>query len=375
MEPTSSFVHAVNFIKSQDNLVSEKQIKNLSKFADAARRFGISVTNLLPFSSRGLVVNLALTPIRLVQSAMSEKKFMDKMREYVDRDWNAGIQDLYIDLEPSGNSELRKQVVEENFKYAAFMYPTSVASGMGVNTKREGGIILPNVDFPNQDGFKALDDKLKTLGFKVDDERNYYNLKTGNMLNLVYDKKNNEVVVCFMGLGNEDDLIIDDKDKAAVGSKNVLAAAEDSMGGISRATLEAIQIGAILKEAFHDTDVTPVLIGHSHGGGLAQAGALANGIKGVVFNSRPLGAGVRRYIGQSKVAKNAENLTAFSGRGDWLSGSRAANTLAVIFERLTGIPVPRTMGTGYHLPDLKDEGMAENHVDFYKAFKKLKDMD
>lgn len=83
---------------------------------------------------------------------------------------------------------------------------------------------------------------------------------------------------------------------------------------------------------------------------------------------------MRRYIGQSKVAVNAENIKIFSGRGDWLSGTAFVNSLASIFERLTGIPVPRSVGAGFHLPNLPNQGKFMNHIMFYEEMAMLKNM-
>lgn len=113
-----------------------------------------------------------------------------------------------------------------------------------------------------------------------------------------------------------------------------------------------------------------MVVGHSHGGGLAQCAAAANDIKGVVFNSRPMGAGIRRYIGQDNVAERAKNITAFSGQGDFLTGIGIVNFLAKGFERLTGIPVPRTIGTGYNLPAAPKKD-AVQHMAFFDQLKQV----
>jgi hypothetical protein len=63
-----------------------------------------------------------------------------------------------------------------------------------------------------------------------------------------------------------------------------------------------------------------------------------------------MGAGARRYIGESKVAKNAENMTAFSGKGDFLTSSKGLNALAIFVERVLGIPVPGIVGKNYYVP-------------------------
>lgn len=377
----------------KEKTCTQKIIKGLGQFADAVHRTGIVLTGILPFSSRGIILNLALAPlfipIRLIQSAFSESKFTDKMKEYMDRDWNCGIQDFYIDLETPENEALRKQVVEENLRYASYMY-------MGFH-REEGSekgfllsacnkeykmvnyqVMLVDVQSPLSEDQKAavkkIEMKLQKIGFKVDPKGNYYNTETGNMFNLVYDKEKKEIIVCFMGLGNQANLSISAQEKEDIGSASVFTAAADWLGAIPAATKEAIKIGAILKKATKGTDLTPVLVGHSHGAGMSQAGAAANGIKGIAFNSRPMGAGTRRYIGQSRIAKNAKHITTFSGKGDWLSSNPVINTLGIIFERLTGIAVQRSVGTGYYLPDEPSMDANYNHVYIYDIFKKLKDM-
>lgn len=352
----------------------------LGKFGDAIHRTGITLTGILPFSSRGIILNLALAPalipIRMAQSVRSQSPFTDKMKHYMDKDWNQGIQDFDIDLESSSKAELRKQVLDENFRYAGYMYaglhkiPAAHKHGSLLSTERG------NAAFPEEKKhhLAALEGKFRELGFSVDNRGNYYNTETGNMFNLVYDSERNEILICFMGLGNSEALDIDQETKNKMLSNTTGSIAADWLGGIPKATMEAIKIGKILKEIAADAELTPVLVGHSHGGGMAQAGALANGIKGISFNSRPLGAGVRRYIGQSKVAKNAKNLTTFSGKGDWLTGTTVINTLAVLFERLTGIPVPRSVGTSYKLPELADQNSFINHVYFYEAMEELQKM-
>jgi len=133
--------------------------------------------------------------------------------------------------------------------------------------------------------------------------------------------------------------------------KNVLS---NFFGGVDKASLQAIEIGKILKEVCdgNEPKMIPVVSGYSHGGGLAQCAAAANGIKGEVFLSRPMGASLRRYIGIDKINKNASQITAFSMHREFLSGTRILNVLSVWVERLFGIPMPRTVaGHAYQLPD------------------------
>ena len=117
-----------------------------------------------------------------------------------------------------------------------------------------------------------------------------------------------------------------------------------------------------MKEATEGTSITPVTIGHSNGGGFAQAAAAANGLKSIVFNSRPMGAGMRRYIGQNKIAENAKNMVVFSTKGDWLAGNSVINWIAIIFERVIGMVVLRNIGLGYQLENACKH---ETHNNYY----------
>lgn len=363
--------------------------KNLGKFADAVHRYGITLTGMLPFSSRGVILNFVLAPffipLRIIQSIGPE--FSEKMRRHLDKDWNQGIKDFYIDLESKKNADLRLDVVGENLRYAAYMYkgiPKNTESGLAGNTEKSGsekGVLIQNGVFPQsiprEDVFTLQDIliKLTEMGFNSDLNGNFYHTDTGNMFNLIYDTERNEIVICFMGLGNHRSFDISDgKTKQKLRVESYKAAGADWFGGIPPSARQAIEIGKMLKDLTEGTQIKPVMVGHSHGGGLAQAGAVANGIKAIVFNSRPMGAGTRRYIGQSKIATNSQNIVTFSGRGDWLSGIVIVNYLAVIFERLTGIPVPRSVGTGYHLPNLPGESKRKYHVKFYEAMVKLHEM-
>lgn len=353
--------------------------KALSGFADAVYRLGITATGMLPFSSRGIVFNAAraslLIPLRLIQNAGPQ--FFQKMKASIAKDWNQGISGFSVDLESPKNKQLCQEAVKENFRYAAYMY-------LGFCRQKNGGeegILLscpargdmPKIPEAYANTLQSIDRKLKEMGFQVDEWGNYYNKQTGSMFNLIFDKEKKEVIVGFMGLGNHNLLEIDPREKSQVGKEMVKGAAADWLGGIPPSARQAIEIGRMLKETTAGTEITPVMVGHSHGGGLAQTGAVANGIKAVVFNPRPIGAGTRRYIGQSVIAENADKVTVFSGKGDWLTGMKVVNALASIFERLTGIMVPRSVGTTYLLPKIPKENMAKQHVEFYRSFALLKD--
>lgn len=361
-----------------DNRTPLQQVikKNLVRIADAIHRYGIILTGMLPFSSRGILINLALStmliPIRLVQSA--GPGFLKVFKKYLVHDWSRGIKDLYIDLETCQNQDLRSRIIKGNSRFVDYMSmgfsgQNQIGTGSIVSARE---IEANTFTFEHSLTLKRISDKLtKEMGFLVDGKGMYCHPKTGSVFYLVFDKEKNEIVVCFMGLGAHECVDVEEATQREVALEAVKAAGTDWFGGIPPSARQAIEIGKMLKEATKDTSIIPILVGHSHGGGLAQTGAVANGIKAVVFNSRPMGAGTRRYIGQFTVAKNSKNITTFSGKGDWLSGNKAINMLAIAFERLIGIPVPRSVGTGYYLPDMPEHSASYNHIYFSQAFAKL----
>ncbi|HEV8053115.1 MAG TPA: hypothetical protein VGP47_11525 [Parachlamydiaceae bacterium] len=367
----------------------------LKSVVDSIHQFGIFVTGAAPFSSRGLFFNLAISPIRipirLIQSAQSDD-FSKTMKEHMNRDFNQGIQDFYIDLEgdDSKTVELRTKVLTENMQYSLLMSRNE----RGVQTLSDKPTTIKGSSNEERKKIECLnkiqDRLINEMGFKYFNEY-FYHLESGSMFNV--NILENELVFCFPGIGNEEviqneglkafqiakgeDPVLDDSDLLVL--TRILSIGVEHLGGLSFAATQAIELGKMVKEATKESGLTPVMVGHSHGGATAQCAAVANGLKAVVFNSRPMGAGTRRYIGQSTVAENASKITAFSGKDDWLSGNKALNVLSVLFERVTGIPVPRTVGVGYHLPELgeSDEGemkVTPAHIRFQEGMDKLDEM-
>lgn len=307
---------------------------------DSMKKFAITSTALLPISSRGVVLNTVRTPMRLLQSTGSGLKqaikneniknlgsnIATEMKGHMKNDWQGGIADREIPLKKGD------PVVLANLKYSQFMQGTSKLG------------FAPEIDNIRQG--------IDNLGFENNGQGKYYHPETGTVLHLVHDTVKNEFIVCFGQRLSETRLgdRVDNKVKEKMSMAVDLGIVSDFLGGIPKNAIQAMQIGQMLKEKTAGTGLTPVVVGFSHGGGLAQCAAAANGINGVVFNSRPMGASVRRYIGSEKIAENAKKITAFSGRGDFLSNTRGLNALAVFTERILGIPVPRTVGKSYYVP-------------------------
>jgi hypothetical protein len=214
--------------------------------------------------------------------------------------------------------------------------------------------------------------RVKSLGFHEDSRGDFYDTKTGTIFNIIYDvsdKENPEVIFCFKGLRNERHLDVSGKTRRKVGMEAKKAAFKESIGGIPQASLQVMEIGKILKDEGGRGKLKAVAIGHSHGGGLAQIAALTGGIKGVVFNSRPMGAKIRRRIGKETIQENVPQIVAFSGKGDFLTHTKIINKTASVVRKLK-IPLPRTLGTGYNLPKAENrpKGISPftfHHISFY----------
>lgn len=425
MDPTIS-QHSLTHSQSTDSIKMEsakpedssgdaKKVKSgLKNFMGAVHRWGITATGMLPCSSRGipsiLVKAPILIPARLAQSA--GKGFSKKFKEHIKKDLGGGISDSYIDLRSPKNKELREKVLKENFRYASYVYMGYYHSVFSkkegdehatlVSLDKDGTLVdkgikpIKHQDIPqaHRETLQKIATQFKELGFETDRCGNFYDTKTGTIFNLAFDHDRKEVAVSFWGVENEGKIAFDaddvrnkntDKIRLELNRSAHASINADFLGGIPPASRQVMEIGKILKKETSGTGLTPVMIGHSHGGGLAQTGAAANGIKGVVFNPRPMGAGTRRYIGQSKIAENAQHITAFSVKGDWLSDSPGKNALAKFAERVIGIPVPRTVGTGYDLPSVRvinqSTGAISNgnpgtqHAQFHMAFIELRNIE
>lgn len=344
---------------------------SLSKLTDYGQRVAIMMTGLLPLSTRSILFKVIsapfLIPLRLFQSYGPD--FSKKISEYMIQDWTGGITDFYTDLTLEHNSELEEKVLNENFRYSAYMYAGSHhfcyrGHVKDYKSKPEKYFLLsPNMEFPSdvdkevQNTLLNVQENLTQMGFEAVDA-NYYHEETKISFNVAYDYETKEVVFCFMAIYGEN---IFRREKGVEGSdERWKMALYDWIGGIPTASLQAIEIGEKIKKATAGTGITPVMVGHSHGGGFAQAAAAANGLKSVVFNSRPMGPGMRRYIGQSKIAENGKNMIAFSTSGDWLTANKLINLIAILFERIIGIVVPRNLGVGYRIG-----GDCSDHENFH----------
>lgn len=266
-----------------------------------------------------------------------------------------GFTNTYIDLSP--RNDFHKELAQKHIRYAQFLkrhnsdhkpyesIPSAfIVKNIGGNlsVKTPGSHV--EADSETVRMAKQIHFKLFELGLTCNENGYYSDAKTGTVLRLVIDPASKEICVSFYGLR-----MGDDETRNKVYGKNVLAGFREFIGDVPDAALQAAQIGALMKSIAEEKGYEAVMLGHSHGGGLAQVAALANGLKGVVFNARPMGAGVRRRY-KDQIQQNAEKIVSFSGKGDWLGGNRVFNAIARFLEQI-GISAPRTIGYGYNLPE------------------------
>lgn len=357
---------------------------------------GCAIAHLstIPFSSRSIPANLVKTPMRLVQSGAAgiqqglkkgsisdaASAFRSTLKTHVQKDWSMGIDDIYKDVTKDKHKEEGQKAVKENIKYCGFMYMQDVKTEKNPNAvgiRAQETSSDPDIPPDNKQAVANMTKNLEHMGFQQDARGKFYHPDTGTVFSLIYDKSNPEkpeIVACFEGLGNAVNLVDPEtlqfitEDKARpLNDKACSAAVSESLGYVTPSALQAIEVGKLIKGECEKTkNLTPAVVGHSHGGGLAQCAALANGIKGCAFNSRPMGVGMRLRIGQDTLAKNADKVALFSGKGDWLSHNKPLTALAVVTERLTGFMVPRSVGIGYRLPPAEDIG--DKKTDQHGAF-------
>lgn len=353
---------------------SSESRKKLPSVLSKAR---VALEVCAPISSRGILVLVIAAPIYLaislgkgISEMISKRSISSFGKGFIKgagglkKQAHGGISDSYTDLTSAKNAEKGAKIAKDNIHYARS------ADGDGKNISK-----ISEIDSENNryEGIKKFLIEIENLGFKSDTSNYFYDPKTGSAFMLTIDEFNGEIMLCFVGLGVESRLKeADSTTKNKILENSLKQTASDALGYPSKASIQAIKLGKALKKCTDTTGDTPVAVGSSHGGSLAQCAAVANGIKGVVFNSQPMGAGTRRFIGQKKIAKNSKHITAFSGKGDILSGTKAMNVIAVLFERVTGLPVPRTVGKGYNLPKgVGVKSAKESHVEFTKQLEAL----
>ncbi len=406
---TGNYQSIFSKVDSGTDKLIKKGPETGGKAPSALSKARVAAEVCTPISSRSILALVVAAPIYLAMglgkgiSEMVSKGSVSSFGEGfmkgaggIKKQATGGISDSYTDLTKTRNADKGQNIAKANLHYAGYLdgkgvesegtYATSV-SDINFSTDEKKQQVQQLFDEIKELGFatdsKVVSDTLKSLlGFGADESipdtdpdssKFFYHVETGSIFKLAIDYDKKEIMFCFYGLGTESQKFkeTDNDTKSEILKNSIKQTTIDALGHPSKASTQAIKLGAALKRCAEGVGFSPVAVGHSHGGSLAQCAAVANNMKGVVFNSQPMGAGTRRLIGQKKIAKNAGQITAFSGQGDWLSRTRALNIVGILFERITGLPVPRTVGKGYNLP--KGDGLNNNnqHNDYYSQLNKL----
>lgn len=351
----------------------------------------LSTRGVLQFIGFKVPQRLGLNLFRGIKALVEGKGitgFTEQMKDIPGKlatSWRGGIIDIYKDLKP--NDPKAQDLCAKHYRYAAMMCggvcgnfseseqvtnPNNRFNCHGLSSDRLDPAnpknITNKIDDHHRQPLANLVARFKAMGFEERPGSNqggalnnaYPNATEGNMkfvhpetgviFTLVYDRNQREVNLCFEGVAASDFIAGASRDQALqlfTKARNdiVIGAA----GGVAASHLQAMELGKVLKETTANSGLTPVIVGHSHGGMLASIAAAANGVKGVLFNPEPVPASVRRLIGQSNIEKN--NIICFYNRGCWVADNGALNKLAVGLERLFGWAVPRTIANqGYCLP-------------------------
>ncbi len=288
------------------------------------------------------------------------------------------------------NTGTTEKIAKEHIDYANFLEPTF----------NEIFHLKDLGDSQAKDNFRS---EMAKLGFKEDPETGvFHNKKTGTLFYLAVKSinfGNGELVLCFPGLGsignrshfnnNERKKIMNQKTQEKEGSLALAGKVlksfgdadcqemlKDFFGKKTKASDDAMQIGIAFKSLLtamekeqDKPNYKPTIIGHSNGGGLAQCAAAAAGVKGVVFNSRPVGAEARKKLNELNKpddgGEKRQNITAFVNKGDWVSSKSGAVQRLVrmtSFLRTSGGPVDLA-NTTYLVPKLqkKKETCVDSH--------------
>ena len=236
---------------------------------------------------------------------------------------------------------------------------------------------ISNQNTKNKSVKKFLKD-VEGLGFKESKTSPgvFYSRETGTVFTLTIDNENKQFIMSFSGMGAE--FLAEKKDRSAMAKATNKAVVQESLGKVPKSAKEAEQLGKIFAEAFKDDrndddqyqKFKPVVTGHSHGGGLAQCAAIGGDIKGVVFNSRPVGGRVIKNFRKKGIEPNNVNITAFSNRGDFLSGKKSLTSFLKGASKLFRFHPPQELGQRYTVSSA-GRGLMGTHNGFHESLKSL----
>ncbi|WP_299491292.1 hypothetical protein [uncultured Shewanella sp.] len=170
--------------------------------------------------------------------------------------------------------------------------------------------------------FSALPEAVRN---GLDDSGTFKDKRTGNVISLLFDEKRNELVVCHGGTACG----FDGANGKKLLQSQVIGNMSNWCGAIPPSVEQAIAFGKVVKHTvekmnkglLEKSHLKMTHVGHSRGGLMAQASALANECKGVCSNAEPMGAGVQRLVGMAynQIKPQGTEVIQFNHRHDSLS--------------------------------------------------------
>ena len=174
--------------------------------------------------------------------------------------------------------------------------------------------------------------------------------RTGNNIMMMFDTVNNEVVIAHSGSGQYSLSL----SKGEIGRSQWHGNIANYAGRVPPSVEQSIAVGKAVRDAVSqycldnniDPPITVTSVGHSRGGLMAQAEALANGGKAVVANAEPMGMGVRQRVGMlySQDKPVDTEIVQISNKNDFLTDQHLVNRGARLLETVTGIGMPANAG-------------------------------
>lgn len=202
--------------------------------------------------------------------------------------------------------------------------------------------ISPQSSRLGRDIFNKLPASLRD---SLDVDGSFHDKDTGNRIMLHYDSVNNEVVMAFSGTGSDQKWTALNQD---------LGNAANFLGGVPPSLEQAVAVGKAVRGAVAQYNsehsgqppINVVSTGHSRGGLQASVEAIKNGGKAITFNPEAMGGGVRAYcnlLTSDRVPPGTE-ITNFSTKNDFVSGSGFWSGVGNAWETVTGLPAPYIPG-------------------------------
>ena len=173
---------------------------------------------------------------------------------------------------------------------------------------------------------------------------------TGTSARLVYDRANNDVVICYNASGGNNDLEAEQDMGSAANYLNEPLPSASQAKSLGKAVRDAVSEVDFNQPA--NQKIKVVSTGHCRGGLLANKDAEANVGTSITFNPAPEGGALRDEDGlySSEVVPKGVNIKNYSVRNDLISGSGIGSFVGNCIETCTGIAMPVIYGPRLILP-------------------------